>query len=272
MMAEADLLEKVIYAVRQAEDKVMDIYQTDFEVHKKRDESPVTLADEVSERLLLDHLDGPDYGYLAEESGFKNSPTDRYWIIDPLDGTRDFIQGTGEFAVMVGLIRDGVPQLGVVGAPALDKLWLARRGTGSYLVKNGRRNPIKVSDRAALTDYRLIVSRNHFQPVHREVAERLGVTAVDRVGSVGVKYATVAEGAAELCIYTSNYLGPWDCCAPQLILQEAGGEVFDRYGETIEYDPPEKTVADGFIGSNGKNRELILDSVQTSVSNLEGEG
>lgn len=257
------LLEKTIGAVKRAGAEAMKFYGGEYPVKKKEDDSPVTRADLNSERIIIDGLKDFGYGILAEESGLQGARTDRFWVVDPLDGTRDFIQETDEFSIMVGLLEGEKPVLGVVYAPALGKLWHAVRGEGAFLRQAaGAKREISTSAASDLEEFRIVVSRNHFRERDKRIAQSLGIRSVKRMGSVGVKFSTIAEGEAELCLYTTGFLGPWDCCAPQAILEEAGGTVFDRRGEEPFYDPAGGKMERGFIGTNGGFRKEVVAAVR----------
>jgi 3'(2'), 5'-bisphosphate nucleotidase len=242
----------IIKAVRLAGETVMDIYNKDFSVEYKDDSSPVTQADLRSNDILIDCLKKTGYGILSEETGHTGSK-EVFWVIDPLDGTTDFIQKTGEFSIMVGLVRGKKPVLGIVYAPAINKLYYAQKGKGAFL--NDKR--IYISNQK---EQRMVISRNHFREKDKAIAKRIGVKEFLKMGSVGVKYGMIAEGKAEVCIYTTDKLGLWDCCAPQIILIEAGGQVFDTQGKIPQYNPDIRNMQKGFIGCN-KGRENILNAI-----------
>lgn len=256
-----DLLSTVLEAVQEAGNVVLGYYGGNFSVETKNDRTPVTTADLKAEETLLEGLPTESIGVISEEAGVSGKLGERYWVIDPLDGTKDFIQGTGEFALMVGLVRNGDPQLGVVYAPAQGKIWYGLKGEGAFLDDDGEVSSIEVSSVGEIEDYRMVVSRNHFREEYRSLADSLGITSFNRMGSLGLKYATIAEGNAELCVYGGGFLEIWDCCAPHLILEEAGGSVFDTAGASPTYSPRNLRMERGFIGTNGKNPEELLDAV-----------
>ena len=259
-------VQNIITLVKQAGHDIMEIYHSDYDIRMKDDQSPVTQADLISEKTLLEGLQGSSHGIISEEAGIRSGTSDLYWVIDPLDGTKDFIQKTGEFSIMVGLLDHDHPVLGVVYAPALDTLWYAYEGGGAFVNHKGKQQPITVSKEDTLSKYRLVISRNHFRQEDKDVADQLGITTFTKMGSVGIKYATLAEGKAELCIYTTGFLGLWDCCAPHAILREAGGEVFDVDGGDPTYDLSTKKMARGFIGTNGKHTDEVLSILKTMCS------
>jgi len=256
-------LKAVLDLVSESGERVMEVYDSDFSVDYKGDDSPVTRADLLSEEILLGGLEGFGYGILSEESGFMGSDNKMCWVIDPLDGTRDFVEGTGDFSIMVGLLDEGRPVLGVVHAPVLGKSWYAVGGGGAFA--DGK--PIKVSGVSELGVWRMLVSRFHLREEDKQVAKSLGVSSFRESGSVGIKYCLIASGDAELCVYTTSGLGFWDCCAPQVILEEAGGLVFEVHGNPPVYDLDLGSwrMEHGFVGCNGMNKKEILKAVEKAL-------
>ncbi|OYT26668.1 MAG: 3'(2'),5'-bisphosphate nucleotidase CysQ [Candidatus Altiarchaeales archaeon ex4484_96] len=255
------ILRDVLGLVKQAGKGVLEVYGDDFEVEHKSDNSPVTQADWVSEETLLEGLSDYGYGFFSEESGFSRSGKSGCWLIDPLDGTRDFVERTGDYSVMVGLLVDGVPVLGVVHAPVSGKTWYAVRGGGAFL--DDRR--IHVSDVSDLGSFRMLVSRFHRRRVDERVSSILGISSFTRSGSVGIKFGLIAQGEAELCFYTTDRLCLWDCAAPQVILEEAGGLVFDVGGNRLVYDFSSGRMINGFVGCNGRNKQKMVEAISKVI-------
>jgi 3'(2'), 5'-bisphosphate nucleotidase len=210
-------------------------------VEYKVDHSPVTQADLVSHQILQTGLAriAPHWPVLSEES--PEVPFDErkswrhFWMIDPLDGTKEFLRRTGEFTVNIALIEDDRPVLGVVYAPAIDKLYYAARGTGSYRMDGKVTTPIKVASTQAGST-RFVVSRHHGSE-RDTLAHCIDQTSGCEVMVMGssLKFCLIAEGAAD--VYLRN--GPtmeWDTAAAQCILEEAGGTITDLEGNTIRYN------------------------------------
>ena len=253
---------ELMSSVREAGSQVMQVYEEDYSIDSKEDQSPVTTADLMSEQVILETVRAlDDSPIVSEESGVEGNPEQEYWLIDPLDGTKDFIQGTGEFAIMVGKIKKGSPIAGIVYAPALGKLWYAEKGEGAYVEDEGGIRPLEVSSKKDLNEYELVVSRNHFREQDGLFAATAPSISLRKMGSVGVKSCMVAEGRADLCIYTTEHLKLWDCCAPQIIVTEAGGSVYGLDGREPSYEASEKKMRQGFIASNGNNKGGILQAV-----------
>lgn len=256
----------VIELAREAGREALDYYREDYSIEEKKDNSPVTEADLASEKILIDGLEETGYGIVAEETGLiEGDKEDLYWIVDPLDGTQDFIDKTGEFSIMVGLLVEGEPQFGVVFAPAQEKLWYAVKGEGAYLLEDGKETEISVAGREKLEDYELIASRNHFSETDKRVARELGINKVTRMGSLGIKFCSIAEGKSDLAYYTTYKLGIWDCCAPHAILEEAGGRAFDVHGGELKYDLDGKRMDRGVIGIGGEAYEKVVDTLEAEM-------
>ncbi|MFW6190255.1 MAG: 3'(2'),5'-bisphosphate nucleotidase CysQ family protein [Candidatus Bipolaricaulota bacterium] len=261
--------DEVIELSKEAGEEAMGYYHRDYSVEEKADESPVTEADMTSERILIEGLKRTGYNILAEETGLiEGERDDVYWIVDPLDGTQDFIDKTGEFSIMVGLLVDGYPEFGVVYAPALGKLWYAARGEGAHLIEDGRRLDLAVADKGSVSDYKLIASRNHFSEKDEEISRRLGIEKITRMGSLGIKFCTIAEARGDLVYYTTDKLGIWDCCAPHVILEEAGGEVFDVEGRSLKYDLEDRRMEKGVVGLGGGPRDAVVSILEESAEEL----
>lgn len=261
--------EKIIELTREAGEEAMKYYDRDYSIKKKEDNSPVTEADLASEKILLEGLKSTGYGIVAEETGLlEGDKTGTYWVVDPLDGTQDFIDKTGEFSIMVGLLVDRRPELGIVYAPAQGKLWYAVKGQGAHLTENGRKSEITVNHKSSLSDYELIASRNHFSPRDEKISRRLGVKNITRMGSLGIKFCSIAEGRADLAYYTTDKLGIWDCCAPQIILEEAGGVASDVYGGNLEYDLEGKRMDKGVVGIGRESHDKVIKVLEETVHDL----
>ncbi len=227
---------------------IMTIYQDlNPRVEYKLDHSPVTLADLASHHILETGLAGlaPHWPVLSEESvevPFEERRSWRhFWMIDPLDGTKEFLHRTGEFTVNVALIEDDRPILGVVYAPAIDKLYFAARGAGSYRTDGKVSTPINVAP-ATAGRTRFVVSRCHASE-EDALAHFKGCEFM--VMGSSLKFCLIAEGSAH--VYPRN--GPtmeWDTAAGQCVLEEAGGSVTDIEGNAIRYNK-QVLVNSGFV-------------------------
>ena len=242
-MAQALVLLAALEAVaRQAGALIMQVYGTAFDVQHKADTSPVTQADELAEACITDALQQLDatIPVVAEEAaaqGQAPAVADRFWLVDPLDGTREFVARNGEFTVNMALIEHGVPVLGLVYAPLLDDLYLGAVGHGAWLVHKGQRRAIScraLQPQAAV----LACSRSHgdeaaLQQWLRQAQPTLQLSQRLAVGS-SLKFGLLAAGQAD--VYPR--FGPtmeWDTAAGHAVLRAAGGEVQDLHGQPLRY-------------------------------------
>ena len=224
-MKTADLLPPVIALARAAGDAILAIYREDFAVTKKTDDSPVTAADLAAHHLILDGLTllTPDIPVVSEEgvipSASERATWTRYWLVDPLDGTREFVAKNGEFTVNIALIENGRAVLGVVLAPALDLLYSAAEGRGAWREQAGARTLLAVRKWPAAPV--LMLSRAHPDPEAAVRLAKLGHYEAMQVGS-SLKYCRIAEGVADAYPkFASIYY--WDTAAAQCVLEQAGG-------------------------------------------------
>lgn len=217
----------------------------------KPDASPVTEADYASNDLIVRQLRHrfPADAILSEESKDSGTrlTTRRVWIVDPLDGTREFISQNGEFSVMIGLAIDGRATLGVVYIPVEDLLYAAVDGAGAWVEKGGMERRYLSRSPASPQSVRMVGSRSHAHPLVEELRRRLGVTGIAPSGSVGVKCARIAEDDFDLYLHPVHYLKEWDVCAPEVILREAGGTVTDCLGEPLRYNKTDPSHPDGIL-------------------------
>jgi 3'(2'),5'-bisphosphate nucleotidase len=255
-------LDVALELAHQAGEVIMGQYQTGLAVDHKAGDEPVTAADRAADALIAAGLQAafPDDGLLSEESEDDLSRLDkeRVWIVDPLDGTTEFIAETGEFAVQIALAIGGQPALGVVYQPAKGRLFHAVRGHGSYQVYNGRTTRLRVSTELDPTQMCLVASRSHYSEFIEAARQALGIAEVNRVGSVGLKVGLVARGACDLYLATT-ISKEWDLCAPHALLLEAGGLLTNLCGEALLYNKPDVTECAGLVGSNGLAHLEIIE-------------
>jgi 3'(2'),5'-bisphosphate nucleotidase len=230
---DASLLDGMARLALEAGALAMKIYQEDFAVASKSDASPVTEADRLGEEIILAGLRrlAPAVPILAEEAASEGKiPAlgEEFFLVDPLDGTKEFVTKTGEFTVNIALIRDGVPALGVVYAPAIKKLYCGRRGAGASLslIEDGRAGaPEKIEARIAPARGLIAVaSRSHRSAETDEFLSTLDVADFAAAGS-SLKFCLIAEGLADLYPRLGRTM-EWDTGAGQAVLEAAGGRVF----------------------------------------------
>lgn len=234
----SSILLDVIKVADEASDKVLRIYKSDFKVNFKADESPITAADTASHDIIIRGLRqiGQDIPILSEEG--RDVPWEerkhwrRFWLVDPIDGTKDFTQRTGEFTVNIALIEDGEPVLGVVTAPALNEAYWGVVGESAEMRdRTGKIHRIRVAEPKDAK--RVVASKNHLNERTRAFIDALGEHELVQAGS-SLKFCRIAEGRAD--IYPR--LGPtceWDTGAAQAVLVAAGGRVQTLSGEPLKY-------------------------------------
>lgn len=259
--------------VRQAGLTVRRLYQEGVAVGWKGHNDPVTAADHAANEVLLSGLRAafPDDGFLSEESAddLSRLHRPRVWMIDPLDGTREFIDGLPEFSIMVGLAVEGKPVLGVVYQPVADLLYRGAPEGVAEVVRCGEIAPLSVSERADPATMRLVASRSHRHPLVDDVCRRLGIQQERPSGSVGLKIGLLATGECDLYIHPAPGLKEWDTCAPEAILRAAGGVVTDSWGQPLQYNKPNVRQRQGLLASNGLSHAQIVAAV-TEASHAAG--
>lgn len=228
-------------AALDAGKRILEIYEAGFESQTKGDGTPVTVADQQAEKIILDHLQQfcPDIPVVAEEeaaAGHVPEVGDRFILVDPLDGTREFINRNGEFTVNIGLIENGLPVVGVIYAPVLGELFWGDVGKGAWqaTVKDGLIDDVKeLVSASAPEQIRVLASRSHRTEATNALIDRMGQTEIIAAGS-SLKFCRVAQGLADFY----PRLGPtmeWDTAAGQAILCAAGGQVIVEGGEPMCY-------------------------------------
>ena len=254
------LLKNTLNVVSKAGEKILKIYNQKYEIHNKEDKSLVTGADLASNKIILKGLEEYNWPILSEESKNKiNKNNDKFWIVDPLDGTLDFIQKTGEFSIMVGLVEAGNPILGAVYQPSEDKMYYAQFGKGAYLKEGGKIKKLQVSEIKNLSKCRIVFSRNHLGPRDIQLAKSMGIKSIVKSGSNGIKIGLIAENRADIFFNLTDKMGKWDSCAPEIILKEAGGEVSDTLGSKIKYNEENTRNMQGILASNKVVHNQIIN-------------
>ena len=244
------LLPAVVELSRQAGREILAVYNSDFEVQQKADHSPLTLADLRAHTLIVAGLRTltPEIPILSEEAsdmGFATRSTWRcHWLVDPLDGTREFVSRNGEFTVNIALIEDHVPVLGVVHVPTTDVTFSGTAGGAFRQEGGGSALPIRAC-RPAAQPLRVVSSRSHGSDTPDRYSQVLGPYTVVKVGS-SLKFCILAEGAADLY----PRFGPtseWDTAAGQAVLEAAGGFVSDLSGRPLRYNTRAEILNPHFI-------------------------
>lgn len=238
------LLPQIVALAEEAGKAVVEIYsRKDFGTAYKENDSPLTCADMASHDLIMARLRGltPDLPVLSEESRRVPYAERRfwhaYWLIDPLDGTKEFIKRNGEFTINICLIKDRRPVLGVVHAPALNVTYWGAHGRGAFKRSSGG-HPVRI----AVSDYRrmplkLVASRSHAGAALANFLEKIGPVECINMGS-SLKICLVAEGCAHLYPRLGLTM-EWDTAAAQCVLEQGGGAITDLMGHTLIYNKPD---------------------------------
>lgn len=235
------LREALLPVARAAGQAILGIYATDFEVRGKADASPVTEADERAEAVILPELARltPDIPVVSEEAaaaGRIPRVGERFWLVDPLDGTKEFISRNGEFTVNIALIEQGRPVLGVVLAPAIDRLFAGADGVGAFVEEQGQRRAIACR-RVPAEGLTVVASRSHGDAAALEkfLAGRK-VASQTNAGS-SLKLCLVAAGEADVYPRLGRTM-EWDIAAGDAVLRAAGGLVTTLDGRPLNYGKP----------------------------------
>ena len=225
---------------------------------------PVTEADRQVNALLVEKIAArfPADGILAEESEDDGRRLDaqRFWCIDPVDGTKEFIKRNGEFSIMIGLVDRAVghPVLGVVCEPVSGRFLYAASGHGAWVQEAGGSRRLAVSSRSLGPSLRFIVSRSHPDPQTLTVRDALGVESMTPCGSVGLKCGRISEDIADAYLNFGGKTWFWDTCGPEAILYEAGGALTRLDGTRIDYLRRSAVNDYAIVASNGAAHGLVL--------------
>ena len=244
-----EMLDIVCRAAVDAGEAILKVYAEEFDVRHKTDKTPVTEADLAAERIIVDRLMSafPDIPCVAEElceSEGMPPCCDRFWAIDPLDGTREFVARNGEFSVLIALVEEGRPVLGVVHGPAVG-LTYAACGPGTLTLRRHGGAPERIHARAPADGLVVVHSRSHENS--RRLAEFLQDYPVQSRKSCGsaLKFGVIAAGEGDVYPRFGTTM-EWDTCAGQAVLEAAGGHVFGLDGLPLAYGKP-GLKNDGFL-------------------------
>ncbi len=257
----AELIKPVVILTRSAGQAILEVYATDFDVQSKTDDSPLTKADLAAHRRILDGLRAlePKLPIISEESGLPpfedRSAWPRHWLVDPLDGTKEFVNRNGEFTVNVALIEHGRPVLGVVHVPVQNKTYVGCEGFGAELW-DGDEPPqaIRVA-RESHEPVRVVGSRSHRGKSLDRFLASLGDCEMVPMGS-SLKFCVVAEGKAD--VYPR--LGPtseWDTAAAQAVVEQAGGKVLELNGNPLLYNNKTDILNPWFVVVGATDRDWL---------------
>ncbi len=264
-----------------AAELLQQLQMSDLEVQGSGN-SLVTIADTAANDYILQHLQAElgtqDFGYLSEET-YKTHPEsdrlcqERVWVVDPLDGTWDYVHKTGEYAVHIALVERGRPVLAIVACPAVHKLYYAVKGMGSFVesrygteLSPGMR--LQVSSQDQISSLCLVISRNHREARLNYLLQQLPCQNQRYVGSIGGKIVAIVEQKADAYVALSGKSAPkdWDLAAPELILTEAGGMFTFFDGSIPHYNQPDISQWGGYLASNGRCHEELCVKAATILA------
>ncbi len=239
-------------------------------VELKQGDEPVTIADRLASEMIVAGLRKAFPGdpliseELTPEAGALGS--ERLWLIDPIDGTKDFITGNDGWSVMIGLCIDGRPLLGVVHMPAQDRTYWASPA-GAFVRVGTTVRPLQVSNVDKAVDAKLVASRSHRSEFVDKVKTELGITDELNIASVGAKLGLIATGARDLYVNPATKTKAWDTCGPEAILVRAGGMLTDLLGRPIDYTV-ELKHQHGLVASNGRIHDEVVGKLAPMFQHL----
>jgi len=256
---------------RDAAELVRGYHGKTIAVQIKAGDEPVTEADHAASELIVSRLRDafPDDVVLSEElpdTGERLGKR-RVWMVDPIDGTRDFVAGDSGFVVMLGLIVDGRPVVGAVGHPLTRRVYAGAAGAGAWREDpSGERTPLHTSTLASPPDIRLVASKSHRTARIDAVKRALQITDEMNIGSIGLKIGLVSEAVRDLYVYTGGRTKIWDTCGPEAILVAAGGRMSDVDGNPLVYDRPDLYNRRGLVASNGPLHDFVINALAPIVA------
>lgn len=242
-----------IKAGELAKRAILDVYKSHFDVKIKKDKSPVTEADKKADKIISEYLKSayPTYAVLSEESEDNQSRlnNDYVWIVDPLDGTTNFVNKNDEFTINIALVYKHKVVVGVVIIPVTGEIYYATNHGGAFYSINGTVKEIHVSRNSE--SLRVLLSRSHHSKHEEEIYKRMGSRISKRtyVGAA-IKACLIAKGEAELSICLNDKTKEWDTAAPQIILKEANGVFLDSKGSWMTYNRKDTGNKNGYVMSN----------------------
>jgi 3'(2'), 5'-bisphosphate nucleotidase len=251
---------------------LLNYYHRGVLVDWKAPGDPVTAADREASHLIVTGLERqfPEHAILCEEEPDDLVRLERshVWMVDPMDGTREFIAQRDEFAVQIGLVIRGTPVVGAVYQPTSRKLYYAAQGLGAFLETDGAVIPLHVSPESVASRMTIAESRSHRSARVQAIRQRLQIPQSVLTGSVGLKIGLVCEGRAHLYVHTGHRTYLWDTCGPEAILREAGGRMTDVCNAPLRYDTPEVKNLHGIIATNGVIHDRVVNVTQSVLESF----
>jgi 3'(2'), 5'-bisphosphate nucleotidase len=229
---------------------------------------PVTTADRAASRFIVDALRKrfPSDGILSEEEkdDLKRLVNSRVWVIDPMDGTKEFINRRGEFSVMIGLAVDGEARVGAVYQPTERKLYFAAAGLGAFLSQDDVTRELHVSKESDRSKVVMALSRSHLSSTTEAIRVHLGIDHTIQTGSLGLKVGLVCEGRAHVYVQGKG-TSLWDTCGPEAILREAGGTMTNKSGEGFLYNVEDVRNLSGVVATNGVMHDSVIAATRETL-------
>lgn len=253
-------LDVAVKAAQEAGEAILKVYESEFGSTTKGDDSPITEADIQSNEIIKKALSATNHSILSEEDEEDQSRLSKeiIWIVDPLDGTSDFIDKTGEFTVMIALVQNKKPILGVINWPTEKTTFVAQKDKGAFRYSNGSWDKISVTNISELSKCRIVGSRHHLSDKEKSFIKKLGIGGFRSIGS-SLKVGKISSGEAEAYIATTNKMKEWDSAASYCIVTEAGGRMTDMSGNDITYNNKDVSHQNGILVTNGLIHEKIVE-------------
>ncbi len=272
MGTQRDWSEEIIVATelaRRAGRRVRTMWRGDIHVRDKGGGDPVTEADLASQGIIVEGLARafPGDAVLSEEAPGELPSSGRCWVVDPLDGTADFVDGVEDFVVMVGLCVDGRPELGVVHHPPSDVIYRGGAELGLERLEGDSRvgTTLHMSPPQDISSLRLVLSRSHYDPWFDQVRSALGLGDPGRHGSVGLKVTLLAAGRFDLYLHRWG-LKVWDACAPQALLEGAGGRMGKLDGGPLAYGAGDVRLTGGLLATHASLFDQVVQGLAPLVA------
>ena len=268
-------LQLALTAAREAGRAARSLFERGVEVRRKPGGEPVTEADHAAQAVIVEHLDRthPNDGILSEEQPERaNDWRDRRraWLVDPIDGTREFIAGGHGFAVMIGLLVDATPTVGVVHQPMIPRTYWAELGQGAWIDEGeGPPRRLRASEVRDPRAARIVASASHRSPFLSALKQSFGASEEQKIGGVGQKVGLVAQGLRDVYVNSPGRGRLWDTCAPQVVISEAGGRLTDLRGLPLDYRDTDITLHRGLAVSNGHLHRALLEAISEAVDAWE---
>lgn len=253
-------LNSAIEAGKSAIKYILEIYNSNFDVEFKNDNSPVTKADKISDKIIRDYLskEYPTYSFLTEESfdDLTRLKNDYVWIVDPLDGTQEFITKNNQFTINIALSYKHKIVVGVILVPVTGEIYFASKGNGAFRIKNSVTENIHVSKKN--DNLTVLMSVSH-KVREEEIMLKKHSDVIKNSFEVGasLKACLIAEGTADLSYRLSSGTKEWDTAASQCIVEESGGLLVKPNGEPLSYNREDVYNREGFIIANKKENILL---------------